>query len=93
MGQLQFNGKYFLQLENYHVEDGTIYIHDKIKINEGIIFISNSSKKDNCNFHILQNNRVINGGFNHQNIKQLVINRYGSLAITNNSELIYKLYM
>lgn len=80
-----------IQLENYHVEDGTIYIHDKIKINEGIIFISNSSKKDNCNFHILQNNRVINGGFNHQNIKQLVINRYGSLAITHNSELIYKL--
>jgi len=80
-----------IQLQDYQLENGQVYIHDKIKINEGIIFISSSTKKDNGNFHILQNNRIINGGFIQQTIKYVVINRYGSLAITNNGDLLYKL--
>ena len=39
----------------------------------------------------IQNNRIINGGFIQQNIKYVVINRYGSLAIAYNGELLYKL--
>jgi hypothetical protein len=80
-----------IQLEEYHLENGQVYLNDKIKIYEGIIFITNSSKRDTSNFSILQNNRMISGGLIHQNIRQLVINRYGSLAIATNGELLYKL--
>ena len=80
-----------IQLEEHHLENGQVYLNDKIKIYEGIIFITNTTKKDNSNFSILQNNRIISGGLIHQNIKQLVINKYGSLAIAINGELFYKL--
>jgi hypothetical protein len=53
--------------------------------------ITNTKKKESSNFSILQNNRIISGGLIHQNIKQIVINKYGSLAISTNGDLLYKL--
>jgi hypothetical protein len=80
-----------LQLQECLLENGQVYINDKIKIYEGVILITNTTKKDSSNFSILQNNRMISGGIVHQNIKQLVINKYGSLAIGTNGDLLYKL--
>jgi hypothetical protein len=70
-----------IQLEEYYLENGQVCINDKIKLYEGIILITNTKKKESSNFSILQNNRIISGGLIHQNIKQIVINKYGSLAI------------